>query len=498
MKFNALKKKIFKYNYDGNSYDYDYGEMNNNYNGYNNYQPPVSNNKKRKNKNKLWMSIAVASSVVGACLIGYAIYTITSNSTVVNENPTGNNSNNQNKSDYTFSSPASYWISERTLSLRFVFKTNATMGTGSSSVQSGTGWIYEADQNSNTFYIATNLHVANIVSFNNNEVISYETNGYSADKYVLQYAYVGLDFNVNSEKNDFSNDVYYFKTSLPEIVYTTTTDSNYNNLFNNSQQKYWGVGQNGNKQNFPGATDIAILKYVINPDISTEVFSNRDQDDVKINKNFYIEKFKNWISNYFDNPTKVYKEYVDNIKDELLSGYLYMGGFPSKPDAFENPTSTENISWLSFSNFKIIDNDSFSGFISSASFYENEKQYESNVPIAFYSNSNKSDYTKYNYLSIGYLSLIEADSFSGASGSPIVINHNGEYEIAGIYWGSISFQETIKNTGETYTYGAMNWFATNSYDLNSSSSSVINKKVQYNLTTEIDKKISEIKSQARS
>ncbi|MDE5767483.1 MAG: DUF31 family protein [Malacoplasma sp.] len=490
MKFNALKKKIFKYNYDDNSYDYDYdySGMNNNYNGYN-YQPPVSNDKKKKNKNKLWMSIAVVSSVVGACLIGYAIYTITSNSTIANENPIGNN-NNQNKSDFTFSSDASYWISERTLSLRFLFKSNENMGTSSSSVQSGTGWIYQADQALNTFYIATNLHVANIVSFNNNTVTSYEGKGYSSDKYVLEEAYVGLDFNVTSEKNDFSNDIYYFKTSIPEIVYTTTTDTTYNNLFNNSQQKYWGLGQNGNAQNFPGATDIAILKYVINPDISTTVFSNRNQADV-INKSSYIENFKNWISNYFNNPTKVYKNYVDEIRNELLSGYLYMGGFPSKPDVFENPNSTQNISWLSFSNFKIIDNSNFSGFISSTSFYENTEEYKSNVPIAFYSSSNKNDYTKYNYLSIGYLSLIEADSFSGASGSPIVIKHNGEFEIAGIYWGSISFQEktTDKNTGETYTYGAMNWFATNSYELKNNDKT----PVQYNLTTEIDKKISEIK-----
>ncbi|MDE5545388.1 MAG: DUF31 family protein [Malacoplasma sp.] len=497
MKFNALKKKIFKYNYDDSSYDYGYDGISSDYNGYN-YQSPIPNDKKKKNKNRLWMSIAIVSSVVGAGLVGYAIYTITSNSSIVNENPNTGSNNNQDKSKFTTSTDASYWISERTLSLRFVFKSSNNTDSDSSSVQSGTGWIYEADKSTNTFYIATNLHVANIISFNNNSVTSYENDSYSTNTYKIEQAYVGLDFNVNQSKNDFSNDLYYFQTSIPEIVYTTTSDNNFNNQFNNSDQKYWGIGKNNSPQNFPGASDIAILKYVINPTSSTTVFSNRTQTTESIfNKNEYIQKFQNWISNYFNNPTKIYKDYVDNIKNELLDGSLYMGGFPNKPGAFgEGASSTENISWLSFSNFKIINDNNFEGFISSASFYEKKEESKQNIPIPFYSSTNKSDYAKYNYLSIGYLSLIEADSFSGASGSPIVIKYNGEYEIAGIYWGSISFKNN--DSEEVLTYGAMNWFATNSYKLNSDSniSSITSKTVNYNLTTEIDKKISEIKSKS--
>ncbi len=498
MKFKNLKKKLFKYNYDGEPYDYNYDDLSVNSNYSRQSYPQTTNpdnNKKKKNKNILWMSIAAVSSVAGACLIGYAVYSIT-NSSVQNSSNGGNNSGGNsnfpgnNKSDFTVSSPASYWISQRTLSLRFIFSTGNQSGEF---IQSGTGWIYQANKNSNTFFIATNLHVSNIVSFNNKNVTSFEDNRYSSNTYTLKESYVGLDFNVNSTNNDFSNDVYYFQTSIPEIIYSTTTDDDFNNTFNNSNQKYYGLGKNNNKQNFPGAVDMTILKYVISPnEQSTTVFSNKNQKNITdlTNKHNYIDKFKTWLYGYFDNPTKIYKESVDGIKNQLLESNLYMGGFPNKSDINLDAQSTENISWLSFSNFKISTKAFQEGFYSSADFYI-EDSYENNIPIAFYPSNNETDYTKYNYLSIGYLSCIEADSYSGASGSPIVVQRNGEFEIIGIYWGSIGFTDSTNS--QNYVFGAMNWFATNSYELATSSGQ--SKTASYNLTTKIDQKINTILDQ---
>ena len=499
MKFKDLKKKIFKYSYGGNdSYDYDlngYDDYNNYSNNYYNPYNDSGKNKKRKNS-LIWIILAAVSSTVGLALIGYAIYTIldsTSSSIVDQRPPSSAGTNNTDKSEYTVNSDASYWISQRTLSLRFDFSDGSKQYT-----QSGTGWIYQADQDTNTFYIATNLHVANILSFNGRTITSFEGKNYATNRYSVLSAYVGLSLDLNENTNDYSNNITYFNTAIPEVIYTTTSDQNFNSQFSQGNIELYGLGINNKAEVFKGASDIAILKYQIDLNYSSPSYFSQQNPSVVSNKgsinpqswSAYIDKFRDWINNYFANPTVVYKGYAEDIYSSLpakiSTSDLYMGGYPNKSFE-ENNTDNglNNISWISFSNFKI-ENQILGDFYPSADFYTSKMDVETNIPIAFFdkSYSNANDYTSYNYLSVGLLSLIDADSFAGASGSPIVVRDSSvNFEIVGIYWGSISFSDE-KN--QPVAYGAMNWFATRNYEL---TDNYMTYNCTYNLTTEIDKLI---------
>lgn len=441
--------------------------------------------------------------------------------------------------DYNTSSSANYWISQRTISLLFSYVLKTNSGQIENASTAGTGWIYQANQNSNTFYIATNLHVANILSFKGNSVTSYSENSdrYTTSTYESNNfsSYVGIALGLSESVNSYSNNIAYFPVDTPEVVYTTTSDSNFNNLFNTStsltsststsssdsssttyQKNYYGVGSNGKTQ-FYGAADIAVLKYTINTSsysTSSNIITNHSSSLSNSSKSSYIDTFSTWIKNYFNNPTKIYTDYVDNLSN-LDTTKLYMAGYPSYDSTTGSTgSSLSDITWIGFSDFTV-----------STSIKENNKtiatfdalNYDGNTysnssisndslqtPIAFYSSntlsssssdssststssgfwlpssSTDSSYTNYNYISIGVSSYLEASSFSGSSGSPVVIqDSDGNFKIAGIYWGGLTMRST---SGQTYNRGIMTWFSTNSYKLGSNT-------ISYNLTNYISQAI---------
>ncbi|MCF0217755.1 MAG: hypothetical protein HUJ42_01780 [Malacoplasma sp.] len=502
-------------------------EFNGDYNNYPNYNNPFPNNDPKAKTKRQIRSLTFA--IIGCFLAGAILAGSVVGITVFSNQTNSVSYNKTTKLNYNTTSDASYWISQRTFSLLFNFKSSTTP-QNDASIVAGTGWIYSADKNTNTFYVATNLHVANILSFVNNDVTSYDedNNQYESVHYDSITSYLGLALGLTKDSNAYNNQITYIKVNNPSVVYTTTNDASFNNTFNSTDngttytQQYYGKSDSysasfsnnspsststspfsGTSLSYPtfsdttpfyGASDIAILKYTIDPN-NLSFFELTNNNSLIVNSQHYLNKFSEWITNYFNNPTVVYKEDVENLQLNANSRF-YMGGYPSYDISTNNANpsnGTDSISWLSFSDFdwQIYPRMGQSYFYSSADWYQPNSTWSDNeTPIAFYGTSTmdataSTDYTHYNYMSVGLLSLLGADSFSGASGSPIVIQTgDGSFEIVGIYWGSISFSSQSNSSYGQYsnnslTYGTMNWFATNNYSLN-------DKKISYNLTTAID------------
>lgn len=469
------------YYFDGDDYTYNpysnnwYDGFNGDINNFDNNMVPQSVNPKNKNKKKFWFfSIIIGSACFCIAGISFLVFSLTASQ---NSAIGGNSSNSSSR--YNTSSATTNWISERTLSLRFSFTVNGDK----SYYEYGTGWVYYADQNTNTFYIATNLHVAGIVSLNNKDV--YKSNETTAHYSNLQ-SWVGFAQNITGSEINSAN-IPYYSVSNPEIVYTTVLDSAFTNTFNSTSNQYYAT-LNGVNEGFDGISDIAILKYTLNPEYyTTQVdFANYKNYGISTpNTVTAITNFKNWITTYFANPTKVYKENMEKLSFNNLKN-LSMAGYPSYN--IRTGTKDENgaISWLPFSNFSVVQTYSpitQNGLLVNSSTSTEGKEFSS--PIQYLpstiqtSTSVKDNY----YTSIGLLSELSADSYEGASGSPIVANlgteSNPDYYVVGIYWGAITYQYA---NGSTKAFGTMTWFATNNTYTPSHNYS-------YNLTTGIDSKI---------
>lgn len=425
---------------------------------------PSSKKSKSLFKKPIMLISMCLLSVIGLGLISYGIYT-----TIQTINKGSAYTTNQSVSgQYNTASDATYWLSERTVSLQFKFLTTESNKSFSPWIESGTGWVYSADKSTDTFYIATNFHVANILSLAGKTITNKDgiTTTYSSDI----VSSIGLVGDVTENNNVTStNKMLYFNVGLPSIVYTTLSDSSFNSVLNKNNQKlYDGIYANKTTK-FKGVSDFALLKYTFNPN------SIKSSDINPVNWNIStdsaISYFKNWISVYFANPTVVYDKPMEDLNLSTLK--LSMAGFPLF-DARTNSTNSDNknITWLPFSNFS-----TFGSALSPAS-----SSTMGNPLITFYPSDliSSNDVADYNFQSIGLLSLIQANSYGGASGSPIVANFGTDkspnFQIVGIYWG----QSSLNLSGYTLTYGAMTWFATSNYKLSNSNS------VSYNMTNHIN------------
>lgn len=430
-------------------------------------------------KKKLWFFGLIAA--VGAVTIsgaGVGIYFLVKRNTTLYDA-------NGNPLAYNKSSSATNWISHRTVSLLFQYaysenNVSTPILNSSSPYQAGTGWIYQADQSSNTFYIATNLHVANILSFiGKSNVRSFEGSSLVTRTYSnTANSFIGITTS-GSNNSKYSNDIVYFPVTTPTVTFTTTTDSEFKNKFNSTDKQYYGISGSRSYTKYNGAQDIAVLKYQIDPSSLTTsgTMTNKSTNINQSTKNRYLNTFKDWISNYFENPTNIYSGNVEDL-DNLKNRNLYMAGFPSyNRSSGSQGSSLSDISWIAFSGFSTYGDIQFPAKTFSSSM--GEPYLPVSYPIAFYNDSNNSDYMNYNYVSIGIQSMINASSYAGSSGSPVVIqDSNGSFQIAGIYWGEIS-----SSTDSTFYKGLMTWFNTSSYKLSQSST------VSYSLTTQINSKI---------
>lgn len=378
--------------------------------------------------------------------------------------------------NYMISSNESSEISKITVSINFEYYTYANnLDSINLNKHSGTAWIYHNGTN-DYYYLATNLHVANILSFANKTMQSYdsEKDQFTSINYgeIVSSSIMFVSPRILNDIEDQKKENYYVEnnllstvyTNIPKIIYTTVNDSEYNQVFNS---KYYS--KNGNS--YSGVTDIAILQYYLpkNKDYYVNNLLQRNTltgQSTSFNETDYSD-FEQWISQ--TKEIVVFKEVLSD--NTAYNNKFYMGGFPSKTLSTQNPNS---ISWQSFSDFNA------NSLITKQFQYpwniynENENLNTHPTPIAFFGDkSNINDENTYNFLSVGKEIFFYAKSYPGASGSPIVTKINNKLQIVGIYWGTVKFQIN----GTNRELGVANLFANN------------NAGKKFNITTNIDKKI---------
>lgn len=378
-------------------------------------------------------------------------------------------------------------ISEKTVSINFIY-TSKSDNENEIKIytSSGTGWIYDIDESKNNFYIATNLHVAKFASYNNKKINNNQMNENFAsfDKLLLSYInFVPLNYLNNDNKNLVEkNNLGTVFTSIPEVVYTTINDENFNNQF--TKPIYGLKGKNEFSQ-YKGVADFAILKFNFpqtNQSYSDkEEWLNRNSNfPVRENKDNDIKNFIDWLNNAkkSNETIKVSSQYYDDIKSKI-KGY-YMAGFPFHE-------KTKAISWQNYSDFERIQSDDLEFFEKSWEYSQNINQTNKLPPITYFDNfkSKENDFTSFNFINVARHLYFNVSSFSGASGSPLIADVDGNLEVIGIYWGTVDFLNNKK-------YGAIDVFNNNFYGKKYSLFESVNK------TIENDKKITKSKTEYSS
>ncbi|RXY96377.1 hypothetical protein D8X55_03935 [Malacoplasma penetrans] len=329
-------------------------------------------------------------------------------------------------------------IMNKTLTLKFEYSSSENTSVYSNVVW-GTGWIWSVKGNS--YYVATNMHVAASVNFKNTKFYQYSNSSYHLRDYsnVSQIkSSIGFYNGHNSENNSYVN------VSTPTVVYTTINDTKYNAAFNSTNTKSYSSSSGGQSLNYWGVTDITILKYEIN----MESYSSSNQD------------FYNWLKAYSSNPTSVYGSSNENANPLDLTRYTYYsGGFPKVSD----PSITNSIMWEPVSDFKL------NNEVTNAFGETWNKDTSNSIPITFidetFANKNNnssstttttdnslngtlptvtkdysSDKTSTNFLNVSYTGYFYGHSDEGSSGSMLATVIDGKLQVVGIYWGVSVFR----------------------------------------------------------
>lgn len=358
--------------------------------------------------------------------------------------------------DYNVNSQESYEISKITLSLSFYVERYLTTSTSNNEKeiikQSGTGWVFKA--NSSNFYIATNVHVANILTFENKTVKMLDEstaldNTSRYGKILGSSVKVVKPSVINSTNNSYfeTNQLSEVFVSTPSIIYTTINDAEYNAAF---PEKVNGRTSYGVAKYTP-ITDIAILKYSFLK--NTEYYVNNyntyiknkeesisgssDNSDNNTNKTMMsssanlsdISEFLQWLNNYSSSTISIMNNFDSYSDYDKYTFNYYMGGFPN----YRKNSLEQDISWLSFSNFNM--NKTITDtFQYSWDKYQSDSASDLSVPISYYVDAGNQQ-----FISAGKEGYFFANSYSGSSGSAIVAKINNKLYIVGIYWGTITF-----------------------------------------------------------
>ena len=439
-------------------------------------QAPNSYNSKPKSasKKKRTTVFSIISTFFGIVLIGVAGFLVwnfaiknlvtnqnNSTSTSVSNNPSNNTALKDYQGDFSQTSiDAMKYIANHSLSLQFFFEPNKNTGVSNSKIVAGTGWIFNKQQNSDTYYIATNMHVATSLSYSGHNTVENNTpEDYS--NYTLKEMRVGyIDINNVDPTNAENRKLYYSSTSadlnmvsvpIPQLVYLADAA---NPQINNASKTLQAAGYKANNSSFSPIIDLAILKF----DFSS-VASNAG--------------FKNWLQYYNASPTAFYDTPFnfssESINQDFYSRKFYMGGFPGSGAQDTNNQNYAGAVWSAFSNFSTIVNSSDAvtqqNYTSVASGADKESDMEKNA-IPYFKNN-----TQYNLVNIGLFGLFEADSASGASGSMIVINTGTDaapvFKVAAIYWGASSFTFGNGYNDENITVGSSNLLNISNYSVSS-------------------------------
>lgn len=423
---------------------------------------------------------------------------------------------NWHSSQYKKTSEPSKLISQMSLSIKLTYeiKKEDNVSYEDSNIirfsnNIGTAWVYDVDEKNDNFYLATNLHVANVLSLQNKKI---KILNEDKKEKIVEYGNVVssiIGFNViekvqNSKDNStFSNnDLNFIYTEIPVLVYATPLDENYNSEYEKFSKSVIEKINNGKKGyskdlidikdgsvfDFKPMSEIAILKYKLpkkisyyenlinnrknkNGNISDRLVTNESVEN-KINifddlngntigaKNFLI-----WIDNYYKNIRKnisILDSPIDSIsKKQRYNLNLYMGGFPD----LDPSDNSSDLVWQSFSDFKIhkLATEKFE-YSWKLDILKNHKK-DNPPPIPFFVNkkSDLDDFNSYSFLNGGREIYFYAYSSEGASGSPILAYIENSLKIIGIYWGKVSISNS-KN--EIKDIGVGNVFVSNTGDLN--------------------------------
>lgn len=337
----------------------------------------------------------------------------------------------------------------KSLSLKFEYNSYIESGgVNNKTTISGTGWIWSVSGNS--YYVATNMHVAGSSTYANNKFYQYDDNEY---KKIIVASYTScIGFYNGSNVVESS----YVSVPNPTVVYTTINDSNFNSVINPSDSKSYSSSAGGYENlKYWGIADICILKYEIN------------LDDYKTE---HVD-FYNWLSSYQNDQIIIYGSDKQDTSSLNLSKYLYYSaGFPKSSIPLEGYSIVEKpVSGFKLNNkvtkiygegWKI--NSSTSTpitFIDST--FANKTKAISDDTNQDTINDYSSDPTKTNFLNESYTGYFYGHSDEGSSGSMLVTNINGQLQIVGIYWGISTFEIN----GVTRELGSYDIFVTSKYNL---------------------------------
>lgn len=366
---------------------------------------------------------------------------------------------------YMNSSSQLEWISQRTMSLRFVAR-NGSIGYG-------TGWIFGKNPNKvSSYYLATNLHVAAFLQ--NEGKTSYVPNdrgGYSA---VTNNSYNSIEIGLVGQKtldNKFvqgtSESLKTYKDGgIHYVSYVPRVHANIvysaNNFFpaNKYKDPFYIRGQ-----------------YINNPTIDLALIEVNFQFANSLN-GYSSKILTNFLNNYDLNPTRFAKLAGENYKN------LYIGGFPYDNDIL-NPkdpfiSNPKYPIWVGLSNIDLAK-------VTSGLTLPVEKP---NTPglIPPYSNvalRNEIAFSTDNYSSyrnVGLQGLMNGIDIGGGSSGSMVVN--GDNDVVGIYWGTY----TISVSGASTVVGGFDYFYSDkSYNVKVNNTSTL--CYSYDILEDIEQKI---------
>lgn len=295
------------------------------------------------------------------------------------------------------------FISERSFSIEFnVFST-----TDSYEYRvNGTGWIMAKQENTENYFLATNLHVASTIQNQGKSWQYFENNQLQSKKgYIITQSKLGfIDPTINNFEVDRNGDVIpisaYANVATPKIVYDGT-EAWGDVMYKMSSTKEFEINN--------ATSDFAVLEYD---------FSNVNSS------------LKNFLKYFNNNPTKFSNSY--NISDYSSdTSTYYMGGYPVK----EMSDGSNRAFWIGLSNLQT------SSYFYNSDFVSTDTQdYSGPAPensLEYYQSESK----KW-FWNISKDLMFSFASMGGGSSGSMVINQNNE--VVGIYWGQINFSDYSK------------------------------------------------------
>lgn len=340
--------------------------------------------------------------------------------------------------DYSTSIVRSYhdnidYIAKRSFSLRFI-----SSDVNVRSTTYGTGWIFAKENDSNTpdnyyddtYYLATNLHVAAAINNGNNFYYEWDDSNKRYESVIepkythLQLGQIIVDnkLGTNYTVEPINNTIYTAQVSLNNVSIAYTSFDLFKNMDINNIGNVYNESTLNN-----GTMDLAILKV----DFSQIKYNNK----VSNSKEFIHQS----LDAYNQSPTKI-GTYSDGQN-------ITIGGFPYKENQYlgggtwnsaYHPTPYKGYNTGDLSKVNIVP-----GYLFSASISNDWKYY--------YQKSDAKDVSSYKrryvlpnniaYLTDEYASYVNIAlqahfanvNLTGGSSGSLAMNDNNE--IVGIYWG---------------------------------------------------------------